>query len=125
MDRAHLALKSRAELLEHPVGLKGDPPEALGMVRIVSGVLAVLAERDRVRHLVGAAMDPHPDAEFGQPRHEPVVERGDRPGLERQPSLLATAGLDQQRVIDEVEIDLKRAPVVRDRGGWVRPRGVT
>ena len=81
-----LPRKPRAELLEHPIGLQQDAPEALRKVRIVGGVLAVLAERDRLRHLVGAAMDPHPEVELGQRRHEPVVERR-RPSAARAPAV--------------------------------------
>ena len=56
----HLAEEARAELLEHAVDLEQHAPEALGCVGIVGGVRAVLRERDRLRHLVGAAVDTRP-----------------------------------------------------------------
>jgi hypothetical protein len=61
-------------------------------------------------------VDPNPDVGLGQRRQEAVVEVSDRLGCQRQAPRRAVAGLDQERVIDEVEIDLERAPFMRDRG---------
>ena len=40
VNRADLAEKARAELLEHPIRLDEHAPEALRIVRVVGGVLA-------------------------------------------------------------------------------------
>jgi hypothetical protein len=115
VDRADLAEKARAEPLEHPVDLEEDAPEAKGGIRIVGGMHPVLTEWDRVRQLVRAAVDSHADVKLGERRHQRVVEVGNRLRREREAALLAGTGLDQQRMVDEVEIDLERPALVRDR----------
>lgn len=57
MHRTDLADETRPELADDPVGLQQLPPEQLGRVRIVGGVLVVPGERDRRVHLVGPGVD--------------------------------------------------------------------
>jgi hypothetical protein len=106
MNRADFAEKARAELLEDPVRLTS-------------------ARQKRCTwYYIGTSVDPEPGVELGECSHELVVEVGDRLGSEGQPLLAAVARPDEQRLIDEVEIDLEGAPVY-GIGEVVRPRGVT
>ena len=55
VDRAALADEARAKLLEDPIGLHEDAPEAVGVLRIVGAVRFVPIEADRIGDLVRAA----------------------------------------------------------------------
>src|SRR3546814_7682624 len=72
---AHLADVARTELLEHAIDLVQHSPEALCVLRVVGGVLPILAERDWVRHLVRTLVDSNRYSECIQCPKEFVVEQ--------------------------------------------------
>ena len=78
---------------------------------------AILGEADRIRDLHRNRPDLHGDAEPFERRHQVAVEVGDRAGDERQASRRAVGATDDEHVVDEVEDDVERAPLVRNRGG--------
>ena len=57
MDRAALANEARAEPAENACGLNKYAPEALGILALVGGVDAILAEADRIGNLIGQLVD--------------------------------------------------------------------
>ena len=106
-----------------PIRLDEHAPEALRIVRVIGGVLAILAERDRVRALIGASRGSEPGSQARLAQWL-VVEVGDRQG-ERHPFLAAIGFVpDEQRMMMKSKSILKRASVVRDWGGG-QARGVT
>ena len=88
-------------------------------------VLAVLRERRRHRHSERLLPDLDVDSELAQRRVEPGVEVGDRHTVgELERPAATVAGAHDQRVVDEVEVDLERRPVVM-QPPVVRPRTST
>ena len=78
----------------------------------------VLAEADRIRNLVGELIDADLDAQFREDAHYVGIEIGD--GAREEPDLLSTtvARRHQQLMIEEIEIELKRALPKRNRRRW-------
>src|SRR3546814_13275704 len=66
VDGAHLADVARTELLEHAIDLEQPSPEALCVLRVVGGVLPILAERDWVRHVVRTLVASNRYSEIGR-----------------------------------------------------------
>ena len=77
----------------------------------------ILVEADRVGDLDRHRPDPHLQAERAQPGHDLGVEIGDRTGPQWQRLAPAVAGVDAQRVVDEIEIDLEGQAAIRHRRG--------
>src|SRR4030095_12425202 len=103
MHGAALADEAGAKLLQHPVSLSKhvkEPAPRLGRIRSVRGVLL---EWDRFDHFAGSRADCYAEAELCQTREQLFVELGDRAGAKRHCARHATAGLDQEAVIDEIE----------------------
>src|SRR5205807_9714451 len=80
-------------------------------------------ERNAVGDLVRGGVDLHGDIELGKQRKEVLIEVGDRARLQSHRFHRPVAGLDQELVVDEVEIDLKYARVISDRGSGKPTRG--
>jgi hypothetical protein len=116
VDWAALAV-ARPKFLEHAVHLQQHPPVPTGVVGVVGGVDLVLAERDRVRHLVWQFMEAYVYVQFRKQSHQALVEIRNRHRGQRQAPGLAIAHRHQQPVIDEIEVDLELTLAVRNRGG--------
>ncbi len=74
MHRAVLAHEPRAELLQDAVALQEDLPEAVGVLRIVRGVLPVGAEWNGAGDLAGQFVEGHWHLEVGELLQESRVE---------------------------------------------------
>src|SRR3984893_4505759 len=77
-------------------------------------MLLVAFERNAIGHLVWGGVDLHIDIELGKLRKKVLIDAGDRARLQRHRFRRTGAGLDQELVVDEVEIDLKYARVIAD-----------
>jgi hypothetical protein len=115
VHRADLAQEVRAELAHHGVGLQQLPPEQVGSLGVVGGVLVVLGEGDGRVDLVGSSLDRRLDAQRVQRCHRPGVELSHRHRLQPDAPCAAVAAADQQAVVDEVELDVEGPGPVRDR----------
>ena len=115
MDGAALADETGTERLQHAVRLDEHAPEALGVLRVIGRMRAVLGERDGRIDLVGSRVDVDLQVELPEGLHHGVVERGDRACLEPDRATGALARLDEELVRDEVEVDLEGPCPVRDR----------
>ena len=89
MERAALANKARAEPSENTCGLNEYAPEALGVLAVVGGVDAILAEADRIWNLIGQLIDTDVDAKLSERAHNLSIKIGNRARVE--PDLLVTA----------------------------------
>ena len=113
VDRAGLALEPAAELLEDAVGPVEHVAEALDRAAIPGCVLAVLRERRLDREPERLLPDRDVDPELAQRLVETRVEIGHRNSLGELERPDATVmGANEQRVVDEVEVDLKGRVVV-------------
>src|SRR4029453_5379511 len=107
-DRAGLAVEPAAELLEDAVGPVEHETEALDRAAIPGCVLAVLRERRSDGEPERLLPDRDVDSELAQRLMEARVEVGHRNTvgeLERPDATVM--GANEQRVVDEVEVDLK------------------
>src|SRR5258706_2903446 len=102
VDRARLAEKAGAELLEHAVGVHKDLQEAPHRIRIVRGVRDVLREANRLRQFVRHLVDGDVNAEGCKIGHDRRVETRDRLSGEGKVPLRAVTGGNAQSMIDEV-----------------------
>ena len=118
VHRARLADEPGAETGEHPIHGDQCQPEATHRVSVVTGVDAVVGERDRSGNLDGDRPDGGAHVEFVEHRHHRRVEVGDRHRFERQRAARAGDRGDVEAVIEEVEIDLER----RARAVWHQRR---
>jgi len=123
MDRARLAQKAGAELLEHAVGVHKNLQEAPHRSRIIGGMFLVLRKPDRLRQFVRHFVDGDVDAGFPKRGHDGGVETRHRLSGQRKLPLRAVAGGNAQSMIDQVEVDLKGPDAVRYRRGRQSPRG--
>src|SRR2546429_7469802 len=112
VHRAALADEAAAEGREDPVRLHQHTPEAIGVFGIVRRVLPVRVERDRVLELVRRRVNLHLQTQLPQRREELWVEIRYRAWPQRDRPHGALATLDQEPVVDEVEVDLKRPRAV-------------
>src|ERR1700682_2810294 len=86
-------------------------------------MVLVAFEWNRIGHLVRRGIDLHVDIELGKRRKNALIEIGDRARLQRYRFHRPVAGLDQEPMVDEVEIDLKYARVIPDRRSGEPSRG--
>src|SRR3979411_631119 len=117
MHRARLAEEGGAELLEHPIGIDQYLKETPHSVRVVGGMLVVLRKPDRLGQFVGHLVDGDMNAKLRERCHDRCVETRDRLSGESKLPRCAVAGRNPQKMIDEVELDLKCPDAVWDRGG--------
>ena len=117
MDRATLADEARAEPAENACGLNEYAPEVLGVLAVVGGVDAILAEADRIGNLIGQFVDTDVDAKLSEGAHDLGIQIGNRARVELDLRSTAVAGRCPQHVIEEIEVELKAAIAVRDRRG--------
>src|SRR5687768_4189289 len=82
--RAAFADEARAESGEDALALHEDAPEPVGVLGVVRTVNFILIERNRVGNFIGIAVDRHRQAEPLQLVHQPRVEPGDGPRLQRE-----------------------------------------
>ena len=115
VHRTALANESRTETLEHAIALHERAPEPRDGGGIVRTMHFVAIEGNRFDHFVRAAVDVHVEVEPVQRVHHLSIERRDRLWCERDPGGPAVADGDDERVINEVEIDLEHPQPVRDR----------
>src|SRR4030095_12571414 len=121
MHGAALADEAGTKLLQHPVSLSEHVKEPARVVRHVRSVRGVLLERDRIDHFARSRADRYAEAELCQSCKQLFVEVGDRTGAKRHCARHATAGPDQEAVIDEIEFDFKRSRLVGDWRGREAP----
>ena len=117
MHRAALPDEPRSELLEHSVRLNQDSPESVGVLGVVRLVLRVFSKRNRVGNLVRLGVDFDFDPERSQHCHKLGIELGNRARRKNKRPDTAFAGPDDQRVVDEVEVDLEGPIAIRNRRG--------
>src|SRR5579859_5808025 len=102
-----LADESGPKLLEGLICAHKYPPEAVGVLRVVRSMFCVAVEGDWIRNLHWHFPDFHVDAERLQALGELPVKVGDRARRKRHCSFGATASLNKQLVMDEIELNLK------------------
>ena len=86
-------------------------------------VYLVALEGNWIRHFVRPRVDLDVEIEPAQRPHDAPVEQRDRLRLERDPGVRPVADVDNELVVDEVEVDLKRAQPLRNRGRRQSARG--
>jgi hypothetical protein len=106
MHGAHLAEESPAEPGKDPLHLDQNPPEACDVFRVVGGVRSVLLEWNCVGYLDRDGPDPRFQPESAKTAHYLRVEIRHGSRAENDGFNLASACLQLQRVIDEIEVDL-------------------
>src|SRR5437868_14043039 len=74
MHRTALAAETRAKFLENPISLQKHTPEPIGVCRIVSRMLLLALERDRLQHFVRPPSDTHFNYEIEQNTHNLAVK---------------------------------------------------
>src|SRR5438045_5920900 len=108
MDGAGLPVEPAAELFEDAVRPVEDAAVTRYGVAVPGGVLAVLGERRLHRHAERLLVDRDIDSELAQRRMQARVEVGDRETVDEvERPHTAVMGANEQRVVDEVEVDLK------------------
>ena len=115
VHRARLAGEAAAIGLERHVGASQHLEEAARRVGVVAAVDRVVAERDRLRDLHRRRPDAHVDIELVEERAHLAVEGGDAARPERQRAHAPVADAGDERVVEEVEVELERAVAVRHR----------
>jgi hypothetical protein len=121
MDGTDLADEARAKEGEHTIDLHQGLPEAVRLLGIIGGMRHVPLERDGIVEFNRHGPDSDFEAKRTQPPHDLAMELGDRAGPQRQPLAPAAAGLDQELMIGEVEVDLERIAVIRHQRGGEAP----
>ena len=117
MRGARLAEEARAKDVEHAIGLHELAPERIRGSRIVACMHAILLERDRAFDLHRHGPDTHVDIERTERAHHGRVELRGRHGAERDALLAGIAGVQDELVGAEIEIDLQRAVAIGHRAG--------
>src|SRR5690242_14427345 len=115
MDLNALPDKTRAKLLEYPINLHQNTPEAIDGGLVIRCVLLIEIAWNRVGDLAGERIDLHFNILRVQHRHKFVIETGHGPRDERHRTRDARAGIEKELVINEVERDLKASPPGRER----------
>src|SRR5580700_6845834 len=115
MHRTILANKACPEFLENNVTQNQYPPEAVRIFAIVGGMLRILLEAHRIRHLAGHRPDFYLDSERPQCRHELSIELGHRSRLQFHCLRRAPTRLDDQLMLDEIELNLEIPVSIRNR----------
>src|SRR5262249_16894110 len=110
-----LATKTRTELLKHEVALDKNAPKSIGIFAVVSAMLLIFVEGDRILDLVRHFVDRYRQMKLVETLHHgPVkIRNGTRFQFNRPP--LAIAFEDAQLVIDKIKSYLKRRRTMRDR----------
>ena len=107
MNGAVFANEATAELFEDRIHERQNPPESLGVCRVIRYMLRIPVESDGIRNFDRHRPDMHVNVERLQSRHELRIEGGHRLWSELKNSLLAVTNGDRQPVLKEVELDFK------------------
>ncbi len=83
----------------------------------------IAIERNRIGNLVWLRVNPDVDVQPGERVHHAAIEHRDGLRLERHAGASSVADLEDQRVIDEIEVDLKDSVPVGNRRGRQPSRG--
>src|ERR1700719_4515162 len=117
MHRATFAQKEGAVALQDEICLQQDAPEAVGVGWIVGSVQLIFIASNGVRYFTWQWVDRDLDPQRVQAGHEFPVKGRDRTWDERQGFDRASAGLDEEAVVDEVKHHLKAlAPIGNGSG---------
>src|SRR5579875_1790274 len=108
MDGARFAEEAGTKHLAEPIRLQQYAPKARGVSLIVGSVDLVFVEGYCSRDLVGSFVDRNMEIERAQQLRDAAIEIGDGHRLEPQTRPFAAAAGDAQRMVDEVEVDLKK-----------------
>src|SRR5262249_52349444 len=117
VNRAAFADEPRTELLHHAISLGEGEPEAVRLFAVVSRVFGILFEWDRVFGFDRLGQNADLDTERSQRRHEFAIKISHGLRAKRERMSRASARLNAKVVINEIEIYLKSALVIRDRRG--------
>ena len=117
MHGAGFAEEAGAEFFEDGSDGGEDLSEAVGVFGVVGGVSFVESEADGAGDFHGHVPHFCVDAEGMESGHEFLVEGGDGAWDEAEGTEFAEAGLDFERVVDEIEVDFEDAFVVGNGGG--------
>ena len=116
MNRADLAQKCRAELLQHPIGGEKGAVKPFCASAIVAARRSILGEADGRLDLVGRRMDRNVAAALADQGHERGVEVRHRRRAERDRRLAAP--VDQaDTVTDQIDHELERFAGAIERRG--------
>src|SRR6476619_630800 len=74
MHRTAFATKARSKFLEYPIALHQNPPESIGVFRIVSMMFFVLIKWDWFFNLVRPQIDGHRQFHVGQRIHHFTIK---------------------------------------------------
>src|ERR1035437_730829 len=125
VDGAHFAGESGAEDGEDARGLQQDVPEALRIFGVITLVGEVLVEGNGFGDLSRDMPDVYRNAEAFERGLELLIERGHGHRLERDSLAARFAGLKDEQVVEEIEIDLyDEGTVSHGRGGDASNGGV-
>src|SRR5580704_975647 len=123
MHRTGLSDKARAKLFEHFIAAYQNPPEPVGILRIVGSMLGVLIERNRIRDFDRHLPDFHGNPKRPQCSHEIAVKPGNRLRRQGERHGSIITGSNDQLVMEEIELYFEIAPRVRN-GRRSQPRSI-
>src|SRR5690242_1723887 len=123
VDRARLAEEASAECAEHALHLDQRAPEAAGGLPIIGSLGTILGEGHRIRHFAGLRIEPAIDVKIAKRGHHRGVEIGNRAGFQRDQAFVTVARREPHAISQQIEIDLEKAIVYRDRRGRPAARG--
>lgn len=107
MHGTDLAEEPRTKLRADAVGLYESAPKSLHRGSVVGRVLVILVKGDSVWDLHGHGPDMCFQIQCPQSRHDFGVEVGDGARDERECFGPAITGSDDERVVDEIEVELE------------------
>ena len=125
---ARLAEERSLEVLERAVGREQHTMKAPDVIRIIGRMHVVFRERNRIGNFVRTAVDSDVQTQIAESLEQTGVKRRDRFSSQRQCARRPVIRADDERMLHEIEVDLKRAGPVRDRrsgeaaGGDVQSR---
>ena len=115
MDRTAFPAEARAKFFEDAIGLNENTPESIRVFRIVSAMLLVAIEWNRIRDFVGQDVDLDGETELIQCDHDCLVKIGHAPRFQFNRAASAIAFQNTKMMIDEIETNLESVGAVRDR----------
>ena len=115
MHRADLANKSRTEFLEHAIYREQNSPQAVRVLWIVGRMSFILMQRNRVGNFLRFRIDLHRNADLAQHGEQFAIERRHRFWSKGERAINTVGHSQLKPVIDEIELDFKRAVLIRNR----------
>src|SRR5437763_10672233 len=115
MDRAAFSAESRPEFLKDAVRLDQNTPKSVRIFGVISPMLLVLLEWNRIHDFVRRGVDFYRQIQLVQRAHRRLVKIRDGARLELDRFFHAIALQNSQPMIDKIKTDFERVAAVRNR----------